>query len=1297
MRAIASCVMTMALLATQCASAAGPVELSLDGEWDFTYTASSTASIPQLPATAEYDAAIKVPGRWDDQLDRLQKANWWPHAQFRTTIGPVRYLSGIGWHRKVIDIPSDWVGRAKLLTIGRAVGTSHVWLNKTYLGASAIGVYTPFEIDVTNKLLAGQKNELVVAIDNGPLNVFGGWALLGNAGMASGLARPVTLRVAPGAGRITDVYIKPGADLREIAWQIDLSLPANSERISASKLTWVVRNTKDKRELARGNVDVPAFSDKRGVTWTTRVPEIRPWSDREPNLYLAELTWETSGEQQIDVCEQRFGLRRWTYEGRKLFLNGEPHYLRMDFGAYYFPIEGAVSVSKKYWLEHMRCVKELGLNAINFAAQVCPPEMLEAADEMGIILQCGDYVTAQQAYNDRYGEVWPSIVKLTRGHPSMAIYGFGGELDYYEGSIEHFGAQRDLIKKLHPESLVMPQQAIRGIDYSFGDATVVQEPFPHHAERLARYTQACDLFGHYSGGAFSYTYFDTSWREMEKRFTIYKKPLVAHEIFISASYLDPHNAANYRGRIPPYLYSRLHDDLQAAELLGKWPTYFDHTSRLQHICRKYCMEKIRKCNELAGFELLGLMDMHFTAPEYAVGILDEFLAMKPGDTSAGVRRYSNESVLLLDFDQGNSINRCYRAGESFNADVLVSLFGPSDIEEGELIWTLNDGTKKVNWGSEAVRAPRGSVSKLQELKITWPKVKRTKKLNLSIKLAGNGCTLSNDWDFWIFPNDPPPQVLAAADGQCLKLLGKRYPGIHALTTDANDQLRIISKLGEKDVKHLAGGGDVLQLGGEPFTEYTAWPYFYPAMGFRSHSNGGTIIAQHPIFAGHPHEGWGDWQFYPILNGANCVLFDGAIDIVFDPIVEVISSAGNVRRQALVFEQRVGKGRLLVSTAALNLENPSCSTLLDNTLRYMSSAQFQPKHSLDRNELLRSRSSKDRRGNQLLDSSFERLGYWICSSGHYEIDHSTAYRGKASLKLIVTEDHLRESRQFASALTAPPLSFRSRSHRIKLAGWFKADLSESKGGPKVVATIRNAGTPTKSEAISIQLNGPAADWRYLEKAIDVDAEEISANVSIEFSGVAGTAWVDDLYFGEAPIETTNQALPANPDSARPVDVKWQNVKFTRRFDAPVSFRINKEEWKNASTIEIAREGVHEVSVKDPKDGNHVEEIRIDLSPPVVSLEISPLPKQEAGNYTASVDTQYAVTATDNLSGVKSIELSTDGMRFVPYVQPFRLPKGRHILRCRATDRAGNVSQTMTGGWITGNAAKSLDVTVVHDKN
>ncbi|NQU69018.1 MAG: hypothetical protein HQ514_00635, partial [Rhodospirillales bacterium] len=74
------------------------------------------------------------------------------------------------------------------------------------------------------------------------------------------------------------------------------------------------------------------------------------------------------------------------------------------------------------------------------------------------------------------------------------------------------------------------------------------------------------------------------------------------------------------------------DRLANARMLDKWPAYHDRTSRLQGICKKYNVEKVRKCSRLAGYEFLGMTDMHFKLPEYGTGILDEFYQLKPGDT-----------------------------------------------------------------------------------------------------------------------------------------------------------------------------------------------------------------------------------------------------------------------------------------------------------------------------------------------------------------------------------------------------------------------------------------------------------------------------------------------------------------------------------------------------------------------------------------------------------------------------------------------------------------------------------------
>src|SRR5690349_18487598 len=119
----------MIVLLSMCSNSAAAEheQIALNGDWDFTYTGSSTDTIPALPPASSYDAKIQVPARWDDQLDRFKRTKWWPHAVFRTALGPVQYLSGIGWHRKSIEVPKPWTGRTVVLTVGNAVGTTNVW------------------------------------------------------------------------------------------------------------------------------------------------------------------------------------------------------------------------------------------------------------------------------------------------------------------------------------------------------------------------------------------------------------------------------------------------------------------------------------------------------------------------------------------------------------------------------------------------------------------------------------------------------------------------------------------------------------------------------------------------------------------------------------------------------------------------------------------------------------------------------------------------------------------------------------------------------------------------------------------------------------------------------------------------------------------------------------------------------------------------------------------------------------------------------------------------------------------
>jgi len=930
-----------------------PGDVSLNGEWDFVYAPPSAREVPALPPDSAYEAKILVPGRWDDQLVRFEKTSWWPDARFvfNNAKWNARYLSGVGWHRTKFDAPAKWRDCPVTLTIGWAAeSTCYVWLNQSFVGQYEYGFYTPCTFDLTPHLKLGETNELVIALDNTRgLAIFQKhWGLQGHA---AGLSRPVTLHVSEGPGRITDLYVRPGKDLMEVVWQALLEVPAQKSA-PASRLLWEVCDTAGE-VVDRGEFAVPPFTGARQALWKQTIPALRPWSDRHPYLYWTEIRW-LAGQQSWDNRQQRFGLRRWSRDGRKLFLNGQPIYLRGETSMQMLNPSNELPMSKEFWLTNLKRAKDLGFNFhvhSHFVSWMpLPPELLEAADELGMIVQFGDQLTSTvPSYRNRHREVWEPMVLWTRGYPSACVYGFGSEDEYYEGAVEQFQKQYDVVKSLHPESMVMPQQAARGIGPDYGLPIT---------EKLKQYTRATDVFGSYLDGTFGYDFFSPNlpWRRADKIWTNYQRPVVVHELYMRSSYPNPDNARKYTKQIQPYMYTDLSDQLTLAGLVHKWQTYWENSGRLNSITRKYCVEKTRKCRNLAGYEFLGFDDgMHYLA-----GVLDEFHQFKPGDNAAGILRYTGENVLLLDFEDGDGgLNRSYWAKDRLPADIMLSLYGPRAIAEARLTWVLKESgnSTELGKGERTVKGiPNGQVGTIHSLTIDWPDLPRTTKLNFAVSLTGSGYQIANDWDFWVFPQMAPPEVAAVADAACKQKLEKRYPEIALRTADSTARLQIVSEITSQEVEYLARGGDILLLGTRPFPlqKNAGNPSLgiYPAMSTRlGQAVGAVINTKHPVLKDLPDEGWGDWIYMPLLARAPRVVFDTsyhpALDIrPFDPIVEMISEPGRVDKISPVFEARVGKGRLLVSSCPAEMSNPSKVALMDGLLRYACGDAFHPPMELE---------------------------------------------------------------------------------------------------------------------------------------------------------------------------------------------------------------------------------------------------------------------------------------------------------------------------------------------------------------
>jgi hypothetical protein len=119
---------------------------------------------------------------------------------------------------------------------------------------------------------------------------------------------------------------------------------------------------------------------------------------------------------------------------------------------------------------------------------------------------------------------------------------------------------------------------------------------------------------------------------------------------------------------------------------------------------------------------------------------------------------------------------------------------------------------------------------------------------------------------------------------------------------------------------------------------TAWTRRQPP-----HTLGILCDPGHPALDGFPTESHSDWQWWYLVSRAGAMILDG-LPKDLRPTVQVIDDWFTNRRLALVFEARVGKGRLLVTSIDLTTgldQNVVARQMRRSLLDYMAGDRFNP--------------------------------------------------------------------------------------------------------------------------------------------------------------------------------------------------------------------------------------------------------------------------------------------------------------------------------------------------------------------
>jgi hypothetical protein len=369
---------------------------------------------------------------------------------------------GIGWYFKDFRLPAALNGKWLRMKFWAIDYFAEVWVNGEKVGQHE-GGYTPFEFDVTKATKIGGKNRLTVRVVDPPRpapsddrgGIFGdvsgvpGWEgktegvvdgirfMEIPTGMQSwvggfnfgGIWQPVEL-VAADPVYISDVFIEP--KLQEGAIEAHIEVTNREGGEIEGKVAVVVRPWKEGGKIAgRGELLGRFSSEPKVVDAHIDIQNPHAWSPDDPYLYVAEVSIQGGGKER-DHSETRFGLRELSVEDGYFHLNRKRVFIKGVLHCSTYPTTLAYPPTREFAYKEVQMIKEAGFNFSRLCLEPSTAPFLDAADELGLILQAEPPLSqmedSPQMLERSVREV-RELVKRDRNRPSILIWNMINEND----------------------------------------------------------------------------------------------------------------------------------------------------------------------------------------------------------------------------------------------------------------------------------------------------------------------------------------------------------------------------------------------------------------------------------------------------------------------------------------------------------------------------------------------------------------------------------------------------------------------------------------------------------------------------------------------------------------------------------------------------------------------------------------------------------------------------------------------------------------------------------------------------
>lgn len=904
-------------------------KISLAGEWQFA-TDTSASGIMNRWFETDLPDKVNLPGTMDENGKGI------PNYDTLETMRLSRELTyeGFAWYRKKITIPENWNGKNIRLIMERTK-PSTIWID-TIKAGTLQNIMTPQVYDLSGKLAPGD-HIITILVNNGngsvPRGITGSHAWTEHTQTNwNGIIGNFCLEASE-PDRIESVKVFPNTEQKVINIKLKLTNSGNTDKKFKVILRAETWNTEKEQNLPSNTYNAYLKPGVNEVEMKYKINGMQLWSEFETPLYrLSVILKDADGQDNVTTT---FGMRQMAVKGTQFAINDVVTFLRGKHDGCVFPLTGHPPMDVEGWRKVFRMAKSYGINFYRFHSWTPPQAAFEAADIEGIYMQPelpfwgGFSKTRNLDLNEFLLREGDNILEEYGNHASFVMFALGNELsgdqNVMNDFLNHYRETdgRQLLAYGSNNYLGFRGQA-PGEDYFAGCriGADTDTTFSTHIRASFSFADA------YDGGYINARY-PSSSLTYAGALTKCTVPALGTEVGQYQIYPNYDEMKKYTGVLKPWNFAVFKKRIEEAGMADQAMDFFKASGALSAICYKADIEMAIRTPGFGGFHLLDLQDYPGQGSAL-IGLLDAFMESKGIISGEEFSQFCNSVVPLFIADKF-----CWSADEKLAGKIQVANYSDKRFDNQKVSWVLKATDGTIIAGEGVVKSIKpGGLADITTLEIPLDGIKKSEKAVLTIKL--DGTIYENSYDQWIYPSEISttiPENVTIATAPDKATLRKLSEGATVLMFPDHKAIQEIS------------------VGGLFIPDYWNYRMFKGiSENNKKPVSPGTMTIltdpSHPLFRDFPTEFHSNWQWWAVVKNSRPFILDGTPQ-GYRPVVQVVDNIDRNHKLGIVFEFRVGKGKLLVCTADLSkvMDKPEARQFYSSLLRYASSAEFNPKASI----------------------------------------------------------------------------------------------------------------------------------------------------------------------------------------------------------------------------------------------------------------------------------------------------------------------------------------------------------------